>query len=593
MKALSTTKVMMFILCAVSVFAGTAQADTLFSDGFESGDFTTGGWSEKGSPYTQVRTDSAYTGTYGARLAISGWIIKTQSTVGYSTIHVKYARKTSGLTSPESLYVEWSTDGTTWNTLEQVQGVKSWASKDITCGTGADNNAGFRVRFRVAGNQTTDLAYIDDVEITGTPPLPVPGKATSPSPEDTAINVGITTDLGWTAGSDATSHIVYFGTSSPGTLQGEQSGTTFDTGTMSNNTTYYWRIDEKNDSGTTTGDVWSFTTKAQVPDVVNMTQTAASSAITDAGLVVGTVTQECSNTIAAGDVISQDPTGGTQVDAGSSVNLVVSSGQPTVPDVTGQTEAAAITAINAVANISYGTSSTECSDAVAAGNVISQSATGTVSCGTVVNLVVSSGQPIVPDVTGQTEAAAITAINAVANISYGTSSNECSDTVAAGNVISQSATGTVSCGTVVNLVVSSGPCLAIISGYIAECDTMPVEGVLVEATNGGGTDSTDADGYYELVVPYGWSGTVTPSTGQDTFQPALRDYVNVTANQLNQNYAAHYIYDLNYDCYIDFGDIAVIGENWLQTGENLPGDFYKDGANTVNFLDFADFANIW
>jgi hypothetical protein len=64
-----------------------------------------------------------------------------------------------------------------------------------------------------------------------------PDKATSPSPADGATGVGVTTDLSWTAGSGATSHIVYFGTVSPGTLRGEQSGTTFDTGTMSNSTT--------------------------------------------------------------------------------------------------------------------------------------------------------------------------------------------------------------------------------------------------------------------------------------------------------------------------------------------------------------------
>ena len=92
-----------------------------------------------------------------------------------------------------------------------------------------------------------------------------PSKATSPSPANSATGVSITTDLGWTAGSGATSHDVYFGTSSPGTFQGNQAGTSFDTGTMAYNTTYYWRINEKNAAGTTTGDVWSFTTAAEPP----------------------------------------------------------------------------------------------------------------------------------------------------------------------------------------------------------------------------------------------------------------------------------------------------------------------------------------
>ncbi|MHC4739510.1 MAG: LamG-like jellyroll fold domain-containing protein [Planctomycetota bacterium] len=95
----------------------------------------------------------------------------------------------------------------------------------------------------------------------GTGPQP-PGQASNPSPADTATSVSTTADLSWTAGSGATSHDVYFGTSSPGTFQGNQTAMTFDTGTMSNSTTYYWRIDEVNAQGTTTGNVWSFTTEA-------------------------------------------------------------------------------------------------------------------------------------------------------------------------------------------------------------------------------------------------------------------------------------------------------------------------------------------
>jgi hypothetical protein len=94
-----------------------------------------------------------------------------------------------------------------------------------------------------------------------------PGKASNPTPANSATNIAVTTDLSWTPGVGATSHDVYFGTTSPGTFRGNQTtGVTFDTGTMANNTTYYWRIDEKNASGTTTGDVWSFTTIVAVPD---------------------------------------------------------------------------------------------------------------------------------------------------------------------------------------------------------------------------------------------------------------------------------------------------------------------------------------
>jgi len=102
-----------------------------------------------------------------------------------------------------------------------------------------------------------------DLGDTGGPSLP--GAATSPSPSNGAASVSVTADLAWTAGSGATSHDVYFGTdSTPDAteLQGNQAGTTFDPGTLANATTYYWRIDEVNSAGTTTGTVWSFTTES-------------------------------------------------------------------------------------------------------------------------------------------------------------------------------------------------------------------------------------------------------------------------------------------------------------------------------------------
>jgi hypothetical protein len=74
-------------------------------------------------------------------------------------------------------------------------------------------------------------------------------------------------------------------------------------------------------------------TLTSVPNVVGLTQAAATTAILRANLVVGTVTLQSSATVPAGSVISQSPTAGTSVTGGSAVNLVVSNG--TAPTIAG------------------------------------------------------------------------------------------------------------------------------------------------------------------------------------------------------------------------------------------------------------------
>src|SRR5205085_6665946 len=63
-----------------------------------------------------------------------------------------------------------------------------------------------------------------------------------------------------------------------------------------------------------------------VPAVVGLTQAAATTAITSAGLTVGAITTATSSPVRAGSVNSQDPSAGTQIVTGSAVVLVVSSG---------------------------------------------------------------------------------------------------------------------------------------------------------------------------------------------------------------------------------------------------------------------------
>lgn len=100
----------------------------------------------------------------------------------------------------------------------------------------------------------------------GTPSAP--GQAGSPSPSDGAGDVSTSTDLSWSAGNGATSADVYFGTSSTlgaGDLLGSTSGSSMSLGGLAASSSYFWRVDSVNGTGTTAGAVWSFTTDSGPP----------------------------------------------------------------------------------------------------------------------------------------------------------------------------------------------------------------------------------------------------------------------------------------------------------------------------------------
>jgi serine/threonine-protein kinase len=134
--------------------------------------------------------------------------------------------------------------------------------------------------------------------------------------------------------------------------------------------------------------------QAQVPDVVGRTSSAAQTIITDAGFVPE-VLEEASDTVPAGQVISQSPAAGTQADKRSVVQIKVSSGiaQVPVPNVVGQSESAAS---NQLGQAGFQVETTnQTSASVAAGRVISQDpAPGQERPkGSTVNLVISTGPP--------------------------------------------------------------------------------------------------------------------------------------------------------------------------------------------------------
>ncbi len=128
------------------------------------------------------------------------------------------------------------------------------------------------------------------------------------------------------------------------------------------------------------------------PNVVGQTQAAATSAITAAGLVVGTVSTQSSLNVPSGNVISQSVAPGVVVSPGTIVNLVVSNGSVAVPNVVGLTQSAAAAALTG-AGLTLGTVTAASSATVPAGTIIGQTpaAAAMAVSGSAVNVSVSVG----------------------------------------------------------------------------------------------------------------------------------------------------------------------------------------------------------
>ena len=151
-----------------------------------------------------------------------------------------------------------------------------------------------------------------------------------------------------------------------------------------------------------------------LPNVVGQTGAQAMAALQAAGLKPTTQSQ-ASTKVKQGVVISTDPTAGTELQEGSPVTVVVSSGpqQVAVPEVTGSSEAEAKATLKA-AGLKLGTVTQQSSNEQTAGTVLSQSpVSGTqLAAGQAVNLTVAQApkEVSVPEVVGQNETQAAAAL---------------------------------------------------------------------------------------------------------------------------------------------------------------------------------------
>ena len=196
----------------------------------------------------------------------------------------------------------------------------------------------------------------------------------------------------------------------------------------------------------------------QVPKVVGQTLTQAENTLNASGLRLGTETAEASDR-PEGTILSQDPSAGESLEKGQAVNVTVSGGpgQTVVPNVVGMTSPENASKQLESSKLKLGDVQSRDSDQPQ-GYVLSQSPEqGTnVDAGTEVNITVSNGLVLVPDVVGDSEQQARSALSNVGlNV---TVTSQSSDEIA-GTVLAQSpnAGTTIARGETVTITISTGP----------------------------------------------------------------------------------------------------------------------------------------
>ncbi|MBP6961297.1 MAG: caspase family protein [Thermotogae bacterium] len=98
-----------------------------------------------------------------------------------------------------------------------------------------------------------------------------PTTPSNPTPSNGSTGLSLTQTLSWSS-SGATRYDVYFGTAaSPAKVSSNQIVALYNPETLSEGTTYYWKIVAKNDYGNTTGAIWTFSTQSSGGDGIDFT----------------------------------------------------------------------------------------------------------------------------------------------------------------------------------------------------------------------------------------------------------------------------------------------------------------------------------
>ena len=158
------------------------KASIIWSDGFESGDFSA--WTSINGKWDTSGGDT-YSGSKRAQVeglySLDGDVLLlSRSLAGYRGVKLEYwYRVYIGLENNDYVFIEWTPNGADWLELTIYNDIASsvdWQEAKFLLPSSATDNPLFQFRLRSALNNASDRMYFDDFTLLGEP-IPEPASA--------------------------------------------------------------------------------------------------------------------------------------------------------------------------------------------------------------------------------------------------------------------------------------------------------------------------------------------------------------------------------------------------------------------------------
>lgn len=268
-------------------FSSFAVADTILTQGFESGVMPPSGWTtintNEDYPWTVIDKDTAselvHSGEWAAFIEYdiekpSNNKLRTPSIDldSYSSVQLEFWCITDTLFpgATMKLHVKGSGfDDVIWDLIED-ENWDTFVYRQKTFDLSSYSGETITIEWQYVGING-ELFALDDILITGITGNP-PYVPSNPSPVDGETDISITPTISWTGGDpdgDPVKYDVYLGTENPPPkVANDISQESYEPDILYYETVYYWKIiSQDNHGGTTPGPVWSFTTEIAPPNV--------------------------------------------------------------------------------------------------------------------------------------------------------------------------------------------------------------------------------------------------------------------------------------------------------------------------------------